>query len=94
MSAIHNVFHVSELKKCVWVPTEVLIELEMEIEPDLAYEWHPIKIFDCKERSTHKRAIKIYKVQWSHHTEEEAMCKTEEYLNMNYLEFLPKNVGT
>jgi hypothetical protein len=33
MSAIHNVFHVSQLKKCIRVPTEVLVEPEMEIEP-------------------------------------------------------------
>jgi hypothetical protein len=36
----------------------------------------------------------MYKAQWSHHTEEEATWETEEYLNKNYLEFLPKNVGT
>jgi hypothetical protein len=37
MSAIHNVFHVSQLKKCVRLPTEVIAELEVEIESDLSY---------------------------------------------------------
>jgi hypothetical protein len=36
MSAIHNVFHVSQLKKCVRLPTEVVAEPEVEIEPDLS----------------------------------------------------------
>jgi hypothetical protein len=31
MSAIHNVFHVSQLKKCVRLPTKVIAEPEVEI---------------------------------------------------------------
>jgi hypothetical protein len=52
MLAIHDVFHVSQLKKCVRLPKEVLKEPELEIELDLSYQEHPIKILDCKERST------------------------------------------
>jgi hypothetical protein len=37
MSAIHNVFHVSQLKKCVRLPTEIIAEPELE--------------FDCRPRS-------------------------------------------
>jgi hypothetical protein len=37
LSAIHNVFHVFQLKKCIQVPTEVLIKPKMEIELDLSY---------------------------------------------------------
>jgi hypothetical protein len=36
MSAIHSVFHVSQLKKCVRLPTEIIAEPELEIEPDLS----------------------------------------------------------
>ena len=35
MSAVHDVFHVSQLKKCVRLLTEVLSEPELEIEPYL-----------------------------------------------------------
>jgi hypothetical protein len=38
MFAIHNVFHVSQLKKCVRLPTEIIAKLEVEIEPDLSYQ--------------------------------------------------------
>jgi hypothetical protein len=94
MSAIRNVFHVSQLKKCVQIPIEVLTEPKMEIEPYLSYKENPIKILDHKERSTCKKGIKMYKVQWSNHTEEEATWETEDYLNKNYPNFLPKNIGT
>jgi hypothetical protein len=77
MSAIHNVFHVSQLKKCVRLPIEVIIEPDVEIEPDLSYQKYPSKVLDCKERSTRARSIKMYKIQWINHLEEEATWETE-----------------
>ena len=50
--AIHNVFHVSQLKKCLRIPTEQVKIEEIQIEPDLIYEEHPIEILDQKERIT------------------------------------------
>jgi hypothetical protein len=85
---------VSYLKKCIWVPTKALIELEVEIEPDLSYQEHPSMILDCKERSTRTKTIKMYKIQWSNHTEEVATWETKDYLSKNYPDFLPKDVGT
>jgi hypothetical protein len=67
MSAIHDVFHVSHLRKCVRLPTEVLSEPELEIEPDLSYQEHPVKVLDQKERSTQAKTIQMYKIQWSNH---------------------------
>jgi hypothetical protein len=94
MSAIHNVLHVSQLKKCVHLPTEFVAEPEVEIEPDLSYQEHPSKVLDCKERSTHVSSIKIYKIQWSNHSEEEATWETEDFLPSNYPDCLPKEIGT
>jgi hypothetical protein len=72
MFAIHDVFLVSQLKKSVCVPIEVLAEPELEIEPDLSYQEHPVKILDRKERSTRVKSITMYKIQWSNYLEEEA----------------------
>jgi hypothetical protein len=48
-SAVHNVFHVSQLKKCLWVPSEA-VEIEgLPLQLDLSYEEHPVKILDEKE---------------------------------------------
>jgi hypothetical protein len=94
MSAIHDVFHVSQLKKCVRLPTEIIAELELEIEPDLSYQEYPSKVLDCKERSTRAKSIKMYKIQWSNHSEEEATWETEEFLLSNFPDCLPKGIGT
>jgi hypothetical protein len=94
MSPVHDVFHVSQLQKCVRLPTEVLPEPELEIEPDLFYQEHPVKVLDQKERSTRARSTRMYKVQWSHHSVEEATWETEDFLRSRFPDFLPKGVST
>ncbi|WVZ80302.1 hypothetical protein U9M48_027792 [Paspalum notatum var. saurae] len=89
LAAVHDVFHVSQLKKCLRVPEDEIDTSQIQIEPDLTYEEHPIKILDQKQRATRRRAINFYKVQWSNHSEEEATWEQEEFLQTRYPRFLP-----
>jgi hypothetical protein len=73
---------------------EVITEPDVEIEPDLSYQEHTSKVLDSKERSTHARTIKMYKIQWSNHSEEEATWETEDFLRSNYPDCLPKELYT
>jgi hypothetical protein len=91
MAAIHNVFHVSQLKKCVKVPTEIVETCAIEIEPDSSYIEQPVRILDTKERLTRRRTVKMYRILWDHHTEEEATWETESYLQRNFPKFLQAN---
>ncbi|WVZ84255.1 hypothetical protein U9M48_031307 [Paspalum notatum var. saurae] len=84
LATVHDVFHVSQLKKCLRVPEEVVDTSQIQIKPDLTYEEHPIKILDQKQRSTRRRAINFYKVQWSNHSEEEATWEQQEFLQTKY----------
>ncbi|WVZ71000.1 LOW QUALITY PROTEIN: hypothetical protein U9M48_019627 [Paspalum notatum var. saurae] len=88
LAAVHDVFHVSQLKKCLRVPEEAVDTSQIQIEPDLTYEERPIKILDQKQRATRRKAINFYKVQWSNHSEEEATWEQEEYLQTKYPGFL------
>jgi hypothetical protein len=88
IAAIHNIFHVSQLKKCIRVPTEIVDIQSIDIEPDLSYKELPIKVLDTKERSTRRATVKMFKIQWDHHTEEEATWETEDYLQRNFPDFL------
>jgi hypothetical protein len=92
LAAVHNIFHVSQLKKCVKVPTEIIEFQAIQIEPDLTYTKYPIKILDTKEKSTRRKTIRIYKIQWNHHTEEEATWETESYLQHNFPDFFQANL--
>ncbi|WVZ89427.1 hypothetical protein U9M48_035838 [Paspalum notatum var. saurae] len=89
LAAVHDVFHVSQLKKCLRVPEEVIDTSQIQIQPDITYEEKPIKVLDQKQRSTRRRTIDFYKVQWSNHSEEEATWKQEEFLRTKYPGFLP-----
>jgi hypothetical protein len=88
LAAIHNIFHVSQLKKCIKIPTEVSNFQTIKIKSDLSYTEHPIRILDTKERSTRRETVRMFKIQWNHHTEEEATWETESYLQHNFPNFL------
>jgi hypothetical protein len=89
LSVVHNVFHVSQLKKCLWVPTEV-VEIEaLPLQLNLSYAEHPVKILDEKERVTRNSVVKFYKVQWQHHSEDEATWELESYILKHYPHLLP-----
>jgi hypothetical protein len=94
LTAIHNIFHVSQLRKCLKVPTEITDSQAIEIEPDLTYTEHPLRVLDTKERSTRRETIRMFKIQWNHHTEEEATWETESYLQHNFRDFFQANLRT
>jgi hypothetical protein len=52
LSAVHNVFHVSQLKKCLWIPDRTIEVTDVALEPDLTYSKHPVRILDQKDRIT------------------------------------------
>jgi hypothetical protein len=53
---------------------------DLDANEDLSYQEYPIKILETSERVTQNKRIKMCKVQWSHHTEEEATWEREEEL--------------
>jgi hypothetical protein len=94
LAAIHDIFHISQLRKCVKVFTKIIDPQAIKIESDLTYTEHPIRVLDTKERSTRRETIKMFKIQWDHHTEEEATLETESYLHRNFPDFHQANSQT
>ena len=88
LSAVHNVFHVSQLKKCLRVLDRTIEVKDVTLEPDLTYLEHPIQVLDQKDRVTRRRTLKIYKIQLNQHTEDEATWETQDFLNKNFPGFL------
>ncbi|KAK1651595.1 hypothetical protein QYE76_069400 [Lolium multiflorum] len=89
MSAVHDVFHISLLRKCLEVPekTEVFKNIDhraIDINKDLTYREVPIRILEEAFRTTRTRSIKFLKIQWSNHTEEEATWEREEDMKKEY----------
>jgi hypothetical protein len=94
LAAIHNIFHVSQLRKCLKLPTEIIDSQAIKIEPDLTYTEYPLRVLDTKERSTRRETIRMFKIQWNHHMEEEATWETKSYLQHNFPDFFQANLRT
>jgi hypothetical protein len=62
LSDVHDVFHVSQLKKCLRVPEEQLPMEELDLGGDLMYSERPIKILDTVQRVTRTKVIKMCKL--------------------------------
>jgi hypothetical protein len=80
LSAVHDVFHVSQLKKCLRV-----LEEELSVE-DLTYIEKPIEILETTDRVTQRNTIRMCKVRWGHHSNEETTCEREDDLMVKYPE--------
>ena len=78
---------------CLRVPTEVVESDSIQLESDLTYPKHPIKIIDPKDRVTRRTTNRFCKVQWSNHSEEEATWEKEEFLRSKYPDFLNAHLG-
>jgi hypothetical protein len=61
------------------MPLEELIVVE-----DLTYQEYPVKILDTSEKVIRNNRYKIYKVQCSNHTEEEATWEKEDQLKVEF----------
>jgi hypothetical protein len=60
---------------------------DLDAKEDLSYQEYPIKILETSERVTRNKRIKMWKVQWSHHTEEESTWDGEEELKAEFPSF-------
>ena len=91
MRAIFNVFHVSQLKKCLHVPEERVSLRNIKLKSDLSHEERPVWVIDTEERVTWSRVVKFYKVMWSNQGgESDATCERKDYLKDVYPTFYSK----
>ncbi len=85
MIGIHDMFHMSQLKKCLRVPEEQADSEHIDIQEDLTYVEKPVCILETSERRTRNKVTRFCRVQWSHHSEEEATWEREDELKAAHL---------
>ena len=86
LSEVHDVSHVSQLRKCVADPDAVAETHQPEVQPNLTVAEHPVKILDHAEKALRNKVIPYVKVLWSGQPEREATWKTEESMRRKYPE--------
>jgi hypothetical protein len=84
---VHNVFHVSRLKKCLKPHVDVIVDDVTPLNADLSYLEHPVKVLDQQDRVMRRQMIRFFKVQWSRHSEQETTWETEAFYVLNTRSF-------
>ncbi|KAE8667313.1 Kinesin-3 [Hibiscus syriacus] len=65
LSRIHDVFHVSMLRRYRPDQDHIIQVDKIELRPDLSYEEEPVQVLERDERVLRNRRIPMVKVQWS-----------------------------
>ncbi|KAL6191509.1 hypothetical protein ACLB2K_037899 [Fragaria x ananassa] len=84
LSRIHNVFHVSMLRKYIVDPSHVLQEQPISLQKDLTSKEEPVQILDRKEQVLRNKTIPLVKVLWRSQQVEEATWEPEEQMRQQY----------
>ncbi|KAL4297427.1 hypothetical protein GQ457_12G017460 [Hibiscus cannabinus] len=78
LERIHDVFHVSMLRKYRSDPSHVMPVEEIELNPDLSYDEEPVEILASDSKVLRGRTIELVKVKWRHRGVEEATWERKE----------------
>jgi hypothetical protein len=88
LAGVHDIFHMSQFKKCLKTPVDIVLPKVTPLEADMSYPEHPIKVLDQKDHITRCKTIKFFKIQWSNHTEEEATWESKDFLHSCHPDFV------
>ena len=69
---VHNVFHISQLRKYVKDESHILNHSELELQPYLSYTEQPMAIMDRSVKILKNRAISLVLISWNRHALGEA----------------------
>ena len=84
LTGIHNVFHVSQLRKYFPDPSHIIEHFDVPLQSDLSYTEQPIRILDYQIRELRNRRIPQVKVLWRNQKIEEATWEREDEMQNKY----------
>ena len=93
LSGVHEVFHVSMLRKYTPDPTHVVDWGEIVIDKDETFEEGPVCIMDNRDQVLQHKTVRLVKVLWQHRGVEEATWEREDTMHATY-HFLFEDEGT
>ena len=80
LEKIHNIFHVSMLRRYMSNPSHVVSSETIELRPDLTYEEEPVEILAREVTELQKKRIPLVKILWKNHKTKEATWESEEVM--------------
>ncbi|XP_027911607.1 uncharacterized protein LOC114170326 [Vigna unguiculata] len=70
LANLHNVFHVSQLRKYIADPSHVLESDDIQIREDLTVNTGPVRILNSQVKKLRGKEIRTVKVLWDESTQE------------------------
>ncbi|KAL0556882.1 hypothetical protein IC582_005399 [Cucumis melo] len=86
LSTVHDVFHVSMLRKYVPDPSHVVDYEPLEIDENLSYTEQPVEVLAREVKTLRNKEIPLVKVLWRNHRLEEATWEREDDMKSRYPE--------
>ncbi|XP_014521827.1 uncharacterized protein LOC106778380 [Vigna radiata var. radiata] len=83
LANLHNVFHVSQLRKYIPDPTHVLDVDDIQVREDLTIEAGPVKVLKVQTKNLSGKEIRTVKVFWNEKTQE-MTWELEEFMRKEY----------
>ena len=84
LSGVHEVFHVSMLRKYTLDPAHVVDWGELVIDTDWTFEEGPMLIMDSREQVLRRKTVRLVKVLWKHRGVEEETWEHEDTMRTRY----------
>ena len=84
LAGVHNVFHVSMLRKYEPHPSHIINWEEINLDEDVTFEEKPVKILDRREKKLRGKTIPLVRVLWRHRGTEESTWEREDMIRVNY----------
>ena len=78
MSGVHEVFHVSMLRKYTPDPAHVVDWGQIEVDTDGTFEEGPVCILDSRDQVLRRKIVRLVRVLWRHYGVEESMWERED----------------
>ena len=89
LEKIHDVFHVSMLRRYRSDPSHIIEPEQIELRSDLSYEEEPVQILDREVKRLRTKEVPMVKVLWRSHSTEEATWEPEETMKAKYPHIFP-----
>lgn len=87
MNEFHNVFHVSQLRKCLSDQDIVIPEIPSDLGTNLTLETRPVRIVDRIEKTMKRKTIEMVKVVWECSGQEQVTWETEARMKADFPEW-------
>ena len=93
MTGVHEVFHISMLRKHTPDPAHVVDWGQIKVDTDGTFEEGPVYIVDSRYQVLRRKTVRLVRVLWRHCGVEESMWEREDTMRATY-PFLLRDEGT